>query len=285
MPSPLFSKKRLGIWALGIIVVLLALALIFGGLKRRTHLSYAESLILSIFGPTSKEASFSGYGLKRFWRHYIWLRGVAEENERLRLEVARLRAELIQAREHELEYERLVRLLKVAKSFRGRAVAAHIVGRPLGGRQGLVVIDKGQAEGVFPEMPVVAVTAQQGIGALVGQVVGVTKHYAKVLLITDPASAVDVFVQRSRQRAVLRGAGEGKCILDYVPAEADVREKDLVITSGLDGIYPKGILVGQVVRILPGREKGLFRNIEVLPAAPLYDMEEVLVLQRLGKTP
>ena len=69
-------------------------------------------------------------------------------------------------------------------------------------------------------------------------------------------------------------------MLDYVPAEADVREKDMVITSGLDGIYPKGILVGQVSRIYPGREKGLFRLIEVTPAAPLKDLEEVLIILR-----
>lgn len=251
--------------------------LIFGGLKGDNKLSYAERVVLTLFGPLSKEASLSGSGFKRFWRHYLWLRGVAEENERLRLEIARLQAELVEAREHELEYERLARLLKVAKGIDAPKIAAKIVGRPLGGWQGLVIIDKGERDGVFPEMPVVTYTPR-GPGALVGQVVASVAHYAKVLLITDPSSAVDVFIQRSRQRGLLRGQGENRCILDYVPAEADVREKDIVVTSGLDGIYPKGILVGQVVKIYPGREKGLFRLVEVVPAAPLRDLEEVLVI-------
>ncbi len=266
-------------------MVLLVFFFVFGGLKRESRLSYGEDLALSLFGPVSKQASSMGYKVKNFWRHYVWLRGVQRENERLRLEIARLQAELVQAREHELEYEHLVRLLKVAKTFRGLKIVAHIVGRPLGGWQGLVEIDKGRADGVFPEMPVVAATSQEGLGALVGQVVAVSKHYAKVLLITDPSSAVDVFIQRSRQRAILRGAGQGLCVLDYVPAEADVREKDLVVTSGLDGIYPKGIFVGQVIRVLPKIEKGLFKVCEVRPAVPFRNLEEVLVLQSLRRLP
>ena len=255
----------------------LVLFFVFGGLKGESKFSYAERMVLTLLGSVTKKASHSGFGLKKFWRRYVWLKGVAEENERLRLEIARLQTELTEAREHELEYERLSRLLKVAKHINTPKVAARIVGRPLGGWQGPVIIDKGKREGLFPEMPVVAYTPR-GPGALVGQVVAATSRYAKVLLITDPASAEDVFIQRSRQRGLLRGLGENRCILDYVPAEADVREKDIVISSGLDGIYPKGILVGQVVKIYPGREKGLFRLIEVVPAAPLEDLEEVLVI-------
>ncbi len=275
---PVFPPRKQWVAFLFLVVLfLVGVVFLFGGLKGKGHLPYGERIIFKILGPFSKKAISSGLGLKKLFRHYIWLRHTQEENERLKLELAHLEAELVKAREHELEYERLKRLLKIARRFKTPRVAARVIGRPLGHWQGLVIVDKGLRDGVSPEMPVVYYTPQ-GPGALVGQVVAAAEHYAKILLITDPSSAVDVFVQRSRQRGLLRGKGGALCMLDYVPAEADVREKDVVITSGLDGIYPKGILVGQVSRIYPGREKGLFRLIEVTPAAPLKDLEEVLII-------
>ncbi len=258
---------------------MVALALVFGGLSGEKRLSFGERLGLKVFGPWSGGASEGGFGLRHLWRKYLWLVGVAEENERLKKEILRLEAELARLEEEELAYQRLAKLLKVSAPFGEQVVVARIIGKPLGSWQAMIVIDKGIKDGVLPEMPVLSAAPKEG-GALVGQVVAAEDHYAKVLLLLDPSSAVDVLVQRSRQRGVLRGQGKGVCLLDYVPAEADVRENDRIVTSGFDGLYPKGILVGWVQRIYPGRLKGLFRPIEVRPAVDFESLEEVVVLQK-----
>ncbi|NPB08904.1 MAG: rod shape-determining protein MreC [Thermodesulfobacteria bacterium] len=258
------------------------MTLVFGGLGGEKKLSYGERLNLKLLGPWSEKASEGGFGLRSLWRKYLWLVGVAEENERLRREILQLQAELARLKEKEKAYERLARLLKVSSFVEGEVVEAQIIGKPLGSWQAMVVINKGIKDGVLPEMPVLSAAPRKG-AALVGQVVAAEDHYAKVLLLLDPSSAVDVLVQRSRQRGILRGQGKDVCLLDYVPAEADVRENDLVITSGFDGVYPKGILVGTVKRIYPGRLKGLFRPIEVEPAVDFESLEEVVVLQKKPK--
>ncbi len=258
---------------------MVALALVFGGLSGEKRLSFGERLGLKALGPWSEGASEGGFGLRRLWHKYLWLVGVAEENERLRKEVLRLEAEVARLKEEEMAYRRLAKLLKVSAPFGDQVVVARIIGKPLGSWQAMVVIDKGLKDGVLPEMPVLSASPRKG-AALVGQVVAAEDHYAKVLLLLDPSSAVDVLVQRSRQRGILRGQGKRVCLLDYVPAEADVRENDLVVTSGFDGLYPKGILVGRVKKIYPGRLKGLFRPIEVEPAVNFEALEEVVVLQK-----
>ena len=255
--------------------------LLFGGMEGPGGFSYGERLILKLGGLVSKSAALGGLGLKKFWRRYVFLVGVEEENERLRKKVIFLESELARAKEAAQENLRLRRLLKLAETFKHEApVAARVVGKPLGSWQGLIIIDKGLADNVLPEMPVLSYTPF-GPGGVVGQVVAVEKHYAKVLLLTDPSFAVDALIQRSRERGLLRGQGKRLCLLDYVPAEADVRENDLVITSGLDGLFPKGLLLGKVAHIYPGRVKGLFRPIEVKPAVDFKKLEEVLVLLRV----
>lgn len=272
-PSQIFSLLLF----LGLVIV--ALFLLFGGLSGERKLSFGERLSLKIAAPLSEGASLGGGALRRWWREYLALVGVAKENERLRQKILSLESQLAEKREKELAYQRLAKLLKLSSLYELPSVAARIVGKPLGTWQGVVIIDKGLKDGLLPEMPVLSYTPK-GLGGLVGQVVGVEDHYAKVLLLLDPSSAVDVLVQRSRQRGLLRGQGKEVCLLDYVPAEADVQENDLVITSGFDGLYPKGILVGYVAHLYPGRLKGLFRPIEVRPAVDFSSLEEVLVLLR-----
>ncbi len=261
--------------------VVFAAFLVFGGVASPNRFSYGERLTLKVFGPLSKTVSFLGLGLRRFWERYVFLVNVSEENERLRQQVMALETELARLKEAELENRRLKRLLKLAKHFEEASpLVARVIGRPIGSWQGVMLIDRGLKDSILPEMPVLAYT-EDGKGAVVGQVIAVESHYAKVLLLTDPSFAVDALIQRSRERVLLRGQGREYCLLDYVSAEADVRENDLVITSGLDALFPKGLLLGRVVYIYPGRSKGLFRLVEVKPAVDFDKLEEVLVLLRV----
>jgi len=255
--------------------------LVFWGVGSFKRLSYAERLTLKIAGPFSKTASYLGTALRKAWQHYIFLVNVKKENERLRQKIMALETELVRSREVELENQRLRKALKMVRLFQHETpVVARVIGRPLGSWQGLMIIDRGLSDNILPEMPVLA-PAGEAYGAVVGQVVAVEKHYAKVLLLTDPSFAADAIVQRSRERGLLRGQGREICLLDYVSAEADVRENDLVVTSGMDTIFPKGLLLGRVFHIYPGRSKGLFRVIEVKPAIDFKKLEEVIILRRV----
>jgi len=112
---------------------------------------------------------------------------------------------------------------------------------------------------------------------VVGQVVGVTPYAAKVLLLTDPNSGIDVLVQRTRSRGIVSGSLDSGTVLKYVKRSEDVQEGDRLMTSGIDGIFPKGMMVGTVIKVRK-QNIGLFQFIEVLPAVQTSRIENVLVV-------
>ena len=134
-----------------------------------------------------------------------------------------------------------------------------------------ILIDKGRNDGVVLDM---AVVSAEG---LVGRVIGVGKHHAKVLLILDGNSAVDAYIQSSRARGVLVGLGRELCLLKYVQRNEDVQVGDKVISSGMGGVFPKGLLVGTVQGVVRG-SSGLFQRVEVEPAVNFSRLEEVMVV-------
>jgi rod shape-determining protein MreC len=144
------------------------------------------------------------------------------------------------------------------------------------------LLDKGSDDRVRKGM---AVVTPLGV---VGQVVSVTPRSAKVLLITDPNSGVDVLVQRTRARGIVSGSLENGPVLKYVKRSEDIQVGDRLVTSGLDGIFPKGVMVGTVVKVRK-QNLGLFQYIEVMPAVHSGRVEEVMVVnndpgqQRGGK--
>ena len=134
-----------------------------------------------------------------------------------------------------------------------------------------VLINKGEDDGVTKDM---AVVTSEGV---VGRVIEVSADTAKVLLIIDTNSAVDVILQRTRAQGILEGKIEDACILKYVQKNEEVQAGDKVITSGLGGIFPKGLVVGTVTNV-DRRRPGIFQYIEVAPAVDLSRLEEVLIL-------
>ena len=133
------------------------------------------------------------------------------------------------------------------------------------------MLDKGNADGVRKNM---AVVTPLGV---VGQVVAVTPHTAKVLLMTDPNSGIDVLVQRTRSRGIVSGSLETGTILKYVKRSEDIQEGDRLITSGIDGVFPKGLMVGTVIKVRK-QHLGLFQFVEILPAVQSSRTENVLIV-------
>jgi rod shape-determining protein MreC len=192
------------------------------------------------------------------------------ENVVLRARIGTLQPEVDRLREVELENERLRRLLDFRDTMRGEFVTARVIARDATGRPRTLVIDRGERDGVAKGS---AVLAPEG---LVGQVALASAHAARVLLISDHNSGVDALVQRTRVRGIIQGTLDAACILKYVKRTEDVQVGDAVVSSGLDGIFPKGMPVGTVTAVDKGGQ-GLFQNAEVAPRVDFDALEEVLV--------
>jgi rod shape-determining protein MreC len=226
---------------------------------------------LGFVAPFQELAARAVEGARGVWRHYFSLVGVSYENERLVSELARERERLARQREVELENERLRSLLGFARTLPQSAVAAEIVAKDPSPWFKTVIINKGRAEGLRRGLP--AVTAQ----GVAGRIVEAGERQSKLMLIIDRNSAADALVQRSRARGIVKGASAEECYLDYVMHEEDVRPGDEVVTSGLDGVFPKGLRIGTVAAVsFQGTD--FFKEVRIVPAVNFERLEEVLVI-------
>ncbi len=233
--------------------------------------SPAEQVIVEVTAPFQKVITGIARRVQSLWRDYFYLVGVREENRKLRRALDALTLENNRYRELLTTHQRLQELLRFKQSHATAAVAAQVIGVDPSGWFKSVIIDKGTRDGLRVDMPVVS------SAGVVGKTVTVSPDYAKVLLIIDQNSAVDALVQRSRDRGMVKGLAREFCRLDYVLKSTDVKTGDLVITSGLGGVFPKGLALGRIltIRDAPGE---LFREIVLETAVDFSKLEEVLVV-------
>ncbi len=177
-------------------------------------------------------------------------------------------AELEEARQ---ENERLRSLVKFVETRDLESLGARVIGRRSNSWEGIITIDRGTAEGVEAGMPVI------GDAGLLGQIVETSQHSSRVRLITDQRSGVAALVQRTRAEGVVRGSIDRSLTLDFASQEASLRVGDVVITSGMGGVYPKGIVIGEITKVRKPRN-ALSPTVSVQPSARLAELEEVLVL-------
>jgi rod shape-determining protein MreC len=216
-------------------------------------------------GVTQITSSISG-----LWRQYVALVGLQRENESLRQRILEVEREAVSLAEVEQTNQRLEDLLGFRDAIDGSAVAAQVIGKDPKLLRSFT-INRGQADGVRKGM---AALSPYGV---VGQILRATPHAAQVLLITDHNSGIDAVVQRSRARGIVEGARDEGCLLKYIRQGEDVQVGDRVVTSGLDGIFPKGIVIGRVTR-LHARSRGQLLSADIEPAVPFDLLEEVLVV-------
>ena len=257
-----------------ILIFLLALSLISANLHSRENMSFFESVVVGIASPVQKVLRGIIGGVGDVWRGYFYLVGLRQENETLKKELQQLKLQLSRYREADLANQRLRSLLNFKKSIATPLMPAQLVAFDPSGWFQTILIDKGREDGVVQDM---AVVSAEG---LVGRVIGVSGHHAKVLLILDANSAVDTFVQRSRARGVLVGLGRERCLLKYVQRNEDVQVGDQVISSGMGGVFPKGLPVGTVEEVVRGNS-GLFQRVEVEPAVDFSRLEVVMVVKQV----
>ncbi len=209
-------------------------------------------------------------GTQYLWKNYVWLRSARQENVQLKEAVQQLSLReraLAQAQE---ENARLRRLLALAPALPVQGIAAHVVGRAPNYLANLLIVDRGSSSGIRVDSPVLA-----GDG-IVGRVILTSLHNSQVQLITNPDASIGVMVDKTRSPGVLKGSGDPILSLTYIGNTEQVEPGDVIVSSGLDGIYPKGLPVGRVVESYKG--KSVFRVIQVAPNADLLRIEEVLIL-------
>jgi rod shape-determining protein MreC len=222
--------------------------------------------VFSIFN-TLKLSVLSG------WNHYIYLVHTQGDNEQLNKQVAELRSENNRLREQIQSEMRLRKVLQLKTQVGGPVQIAEVVGRGPSPFLQALFINKGRKDGLVRGMPVL-----QADG-LVGRLEKTSDHHAQVILLNDPGFAVDCLSQRSRVRGVWTGHPDGFCQIKYVSRNDDIQTGDPIITSGLDELFPKGITLGRVKRVV-SQVKGNFLFVEASPQVNLGQIEEVLIIQK-----
>jgi rod shape-determining protein MreC len=228
-----------------------------------------------IFGPFERGFHGAINGTAEAWVsvHELWAHG--EANKNLGSELVLARARIQQLSEEAAGVERLKALLQFKEQSPYKTVAAQVIASSPQEGSTTIVIDRGQDAGLEADMPVIT---PEGV---VGKIASAYAHTAQVLLITDPTCGVGCLLEKSRIQGILKGSGREQCALHYVMDDQKVPAGEAIITSGMDQVYPKGLLVGHVVQ---SEEGNIYRRITVKPAASLNRLENVLVLFKSTST-
>ena len=256
------------------LLLLVPLGVYFANAKHPSERSRVDRALLWITGPIAKCTEWVFVKAADTWNGYVALRHAHERAAALHHAVAELELDRLELQRVRLENARLRLLLGFAEEMPGReVVGARVIGVRLDpkGLQ-LLTLDRGEDERIERMMPVVV-----GDG-VVGRVYSVTPTTADVLVLSDRNSSIAVVVERSRARANVRGTGSpDTCRLEYALRSDDMNDGDLLVTSGTDGVFPRGLPVGMVVN-LKRSGQGLYQRADVRPAVDVTKVEEVLVV-------
>lgn len=253
-----------------LLLVLIGLHLLSSGLRHRTELGFFGKTVLYVYTPVYKVFSWPFQKTSLTLSKYLFLLDLKEKSAALQEENNRFKGELARMGELEAENTRLAKLLLL----KGRDIApiafAHVIGRSQNPEFRTILIDTGTTSGVKKSMAVFAPTG------LVGFVSTAVPNAAKVVLLTDASARIDAILQRTRSRAVVYGRGQDLCTLEYLDSEVDVAVGDLVVTSGLGGVFPKGIQIGYVSSVNRG-EFGNLQGTWIQPAVQFDSLEDVAI--------
>jgi rod shape-determining protein MreC len=204
------------------------------------------------------------------WHNYFYLRGVRAENRQLKEQIEQMRLDQVRLSEDAAQAHRLQSLLAFKEQVIAKTVPAQVIGSSGSDLSRSIYIDKGSNDGLAADMAVITA------GGIVGKVLRVYPSSSLVLMINDQTSGVGAMLEKSRLQGVLRGTPEGAVVLERVMNDEQVIPGETVLSSGGDQIFPKGLPVGTVSKVSPGKE--MFLKIQVKPAADLSRLEEVLVV-------
>ncbi len=255
-----------------VLVVLLVFSVLSLSLKRSPVVKRVHEVVVSMTAPGLEGLQYVARRIKQLWLGYFYLVATERQNTELRRQLEEYKQRQVHFQEAQEALTRLEGLLDLKRQVALPVIGARVLAYDPSLWSRSAIIDQGKAQGVKEGLPVLA---PQGI---VGRIVEVYPQYSKVMLIVDRKSGADAMVQRTRVRGVLKGKGGNRCSLEYVPKNADVQVGDLVLASGLVGLYPKGLVFGKVTAANK-KNPGVFQEIEVTPNVDLSTLEEVLVVK------
>src|SRR5579859_996868 len=260
-------------------LILIASLVWISSSKQEKDRNLVDRLVVTATAPFERAISWTLSGVKHVWYGYLYFVGVVRANQTLRQENDELRARVALDWEIQAQNDRLRKDLAFAREMPGKLMPATVIGADVSGWATSIRINRGSRDGIARNM---AVVTPSGV---LGRVIEVSPFYADVQLITDVRSAVSVRVQRTRAQGILEGLSRGICHLKYVARAEDVQAGDVVVTSGLGGIFPRGLVVGTVVDV-EKKEFGVLQEVRVAPAVDFDRLpEEVLVVVEAPPAP
>jgi rod shape-determining protein MreC len=273
-----FLFRRYAIPTVVILLLLSALILISLRVKERKGVAFIDSLLMEICLPFQKGSTFVIKRVRGVCEEYLFLVHLQRENERHQKRIADLQRENDQMREMVLSHERLRKLLQFRETLSSTIIAAEVVGQDPSSWFKSFTINKGEKDGVRKGM---AVISPEGV---IGQIFKTAPSHSVVLLVTDYNSAIDSIIQRTRAKAIVEGGGENRCQLKYLLRAEDVVAGDRVVTSGLGGNFPKGLMIGEI-RKVDKKGHGIFQYAELVPSVDFTRLEEVLIIKESPPPP
>lgn len=262
--------RRYRFFGLAVVLLLISVVLYSYNLRQKSSTTFFERAVLTFAAPFQSGLDSLVDSVRGSWEDYVWLVDTRQLNIELTRENRDLRSKLSGSVEIELQNARLRKLLAFVDDLDKPALPAQVIGEDASNWSRTILIDKGTNAGLQNGFPVVAADG------VVGRIIKTAPNSSRVLLITDASSAVASLVQRTRTRGVARGRG-ADLSLEFALRDGDIRDGDLLVTSGMGGIFPKGLSLGRVTRV----EKdpfSLFQLVRAETAADFSHLEEVLVI-------
>ena len=266
------EAKKKAPYIFTILVVLQVLVISLQSRPGHDEQSFLRTIMLTVFSPVMKLTSWTGGNVSYVWNNYADLRKAKDENTYLREENAKLQQSILKAQEDAAEAERLRKILNVRPTLPYNSVVGRVISRNTSLWIDRIVIDCGTLDGVQKNYPVITADG------VVGHVVAVAPKAAQVQLITDERAGAGVRLKISRALGEIRGVNGPLPEVRNISNLEDVQPGEEVLTSGLDGIYPQGLLVGRVVSAQKSATE-VTQKITVQPAAHLAGFQEIMVLQ------
>ncbi len=251
-------------------VTLGQILLISAQVNSKSGVPVIESVTFGVFSEVQRGLSGGFLGIRQVWTGYIGLRHLKVENDALKRDLAAAQVAVQEQRALADRTRGLERLLDLREHLKLNTVAAEVIGAGATPDFRTLTIDRGTRDGVRADMSVIAPAG------IVGRLVVPSVRSAKVQLLIDRNAAAGAIIERTRAQGVVVGGGDDKLRMEYVSETFDVVVGDVVVTSGIDGIYPKGFVIGKVESI--ERAGGAYKRITIMPAVDFSSLEEVLVV-------
>jgi rod shape-determining protein MreC len=266
----LLEVRRRGSTVLFFAVVVAHIVLISAQVTSKSGVPVLQAVTFGLVAQVQRAGAAVIDSVSSLWGGYVDLRGIRNENAQLKRDLAATKLLLQQERALARRTDALSRLLELKTRTRLETMAAEVIAGPATPDFRTITIGKGTAAGIRPDM---GVLAPNGV---VGRVIVPSASASKVQLLIDRNAAAGALVERSRSQGVVLGEGDSTMRLDFISSTADIKVGDTIVTSGVDGIYPKGFLIGKVEKV--ERSGASYKNIQVQPAVDFSTLEDVLVV-------